>query len=126
MEPVEINAGAWYLRAPRDDDRLSDVPALADLFALHGRAPADPAGFVDEVHGGWRDESRFVWAVAVPTTGELAAVIGFRAAEGVARLAGVARAGFDESLTETAGSVARFAEGALGLSPTDLVTGEYP
>ena len=31
VEPVEINAGAWYLRAPRDDDLIDDRPALADL-----------------------------------------------------------------------------------------------
>ena len=24
MEPVEINAGAWYLRAPRDDELIDD------------------------------------------------------------------------------------------------------
>jgi len=31
MEPVEINAGAWYLRALRADDRVDDRPALAEL-----------------------------------------------------------------------------------------------
>ncbi len=31
MEPVEINAGAWYLRALRADDRIDDRPALAEL-----------------------------------------------------------------------------------------------
>lgn len=31
MEPIEINAGAWYLRALRADDRMDDRPSLADL-----------------------------------------------------------------------------------------------
>ena len=31
MEPVEINAGTWYLRALRADDRVDDRPALAEL-----------------------------------------------------------------------------------------------
>jgi hypothetical protein len=31
MEPVEINAGQWYLRALRADSRINDRPALADL-----------------------------------------------------------------------------------------------
>ena len=29
--PVEINAGQWYLRGLRADDRIDDRPALADL-----------------------------------------------------------------------------------------------
>src|SRR5689334_5797055 len=29
MEAIEINAGAWYLRALRADDRIDDRPALA-------------------------------------------------------------------------------------------------
>ena len=28
MEPIEINAGAWYLRALRADERVDDRPAL--------------------------------------------------------------------------------------------------
>ena len=31
MEPVEINAGTWYLRALRADDRIDDRPGLAEL-----------------------------------------------------------------------------------------------
>ena len=28
MEPVEINAGSWYLRALRADERIDDRPAV--------------------------------------------------------------------------------------------------
>lgn len=31
MEPVEINAGQWYLRGLRADGRIDDRPALVDL-----------------------------------------------------------------------------------------------
>jgi hypothetical protein len=30
VKPVEINAGAWYLRALRDDNVIDDRRALAD------------------------------------------------------------------------------------------------
>ena len=33
MEPVEINAGAYYLRQLRADDLIDDRPALVDAFA---------------------------------------------------------------------------------------------
>ena len=69
MEAVEVNAGAWYLRALRDDDRLSDVPALTLLGVDR------PAEYVAATDRGWADESQLTWAVCVPTTGELAAVV---------------------------------------------------
>ena len=53
MEPVEINAGAWYLRALRAEDR----PALAEL------------GETDV------DYTAYSWALCEPTTGELLAEI---------------------------------------------------
>ncbi|MCF8607876.1 hypothetical protein L5I01_31420 [Gordonia sp. HY442] len=115
MEPVEVFAGAWYLRALRDDDRLSDVGALA-RFDI-----ADPADYVRDANRGWADESRFVWAVCVPTTGETVALIGVvPTGDDTADLVGVARDGHAEALSDAAGPVARFAEGALGLTTDEL------
>ena len=111
MDPVEINAGSWYLRALRADDRVSDVPALADLGV------PDPYDHVVSSARNWADETTFVWAVCVPTTGELIALIGV-AEDG--RMFGRARSGYVDALSESVPVVARFATGALGLevSPT--------
>ncbi|GAC69782.1 hypothetical protein [Gordonia soli] len=125
MQAVEINAGTWYLRALRADDRISDVPALSDLGI------DDPNSFVVAADAGWATESRFVWAVCIPTTGELIALIGVdRGHAGgldgtVGRLWGSARAGHDAALTAAEGPVGRFADSALGLrvgpcEPMDL------
>ena len=110
MQPVEINAGSWYLRGLRADDRLSDVPALADLGC-----PV-PAAYISDTDRGWADETRCVWAVCEPTTGELLAVIGV-GTSGIgdaARLSGLARREGQAALDAAVAPVRRFAEGALG------------
>jgi hypothetical protein len=43
VEPVEINSGAWYLRAPRQDDLIDDRPALALLGEMLAEVALDPA-----------------------------------------------------------------------------------
>lgn len=111
MEAVEINAGAWYLRALRDDDRLSDVPALRLLGV------ADPADYVRDADAAWADESRLTWAICVPTTGELAALIGVDSA-GVT--AGIARDEFAEALAAAVDPATRCAAALLGVAPTPL------
>ena len=124
MTAVEINAGAWYLRALRHDDRLSDVPALADLGL------PDPAGYVagtaadnDDALVRAADESvRCVWAVAEPTTGELVALVGVSGVpEGPAAVRGLARADFAAALDDVLPVVRRYAEQALGLRPGELI-----
>lgn len=120
MQPVEINAGTWYLRGLRADGRLSDIPALTDLGV------ADPLGYTEVVAHGWADATLFTWAVCIPTTGELIAVIGVRDDAGAAVLAGCARVGYDEALAAAVGPVTRFAEGALGLSPPAALLDEIP
>lgn len=129
MTPVEINAGAWYLRALRADDRLSDLPALTDL------ALADPAGYLaqvlaaDDAHPAAAPESdadparaavRCVWAVCIPATGELAAVIGVRGTPEQSELRGLHRPGLGAALTESAPAVLRYAQQGLGLTPGSL------
>jgi hypothetical protein len=68
VEPVEINAGEYYLRAFRRDDRINDVPAVVTAFAddetrrymprmgLHNEAAAEI--FVEYLTHGWVYEQR--------------------------------------------------------------------
>ncbi|MBD0863773.1 hypothetical protein IA539_21595 [Gordonia sp. zg691] len=109
MQPVEINAGTWYLRSLRADERITDVPALSRLGV------DDPAAYVAAADADWEAETRFVWAVCVPTTGELVALIGVTPDGSTARLWGQARDGYDEALDAAVGPVTRFVEGALDL-----------
>ncbi|MGV9824511.1 hypothetical protein [Gordonia sp. NPDC003429] len=140
MEPVEINAGSWYLRGLRADDRLSDAAALAELGV------DDPARYVASSDAGWRDETTFTWAVCVPTTGELIALIGLTPAadatksgaaqsdaapsgteeSGAAVLSGCCRAGGADAMTAAVAPVSRFAAGALGLSVTGALIDAIP
>ena len=113
MEPIEINAGGWYLRALRADDRIDDRPALAD------------GGITDPDHvarraAEWAEETHFSWAVCIPTTAEMVAEIGVRPdADGTALVTGWARAGYESALSEGLEAVRRFTSGALGLVPRD-------
>ncbi len=119
MDPVEINAGAWYLRALRDDERVTDVPALSSLVdtsVLDGDAPARA---VARAADGWRDGTRLSWAVCVPTTGEMVALVVLVPddASGTARLiTGTTPAdGAHDALSAGLAAVGRFSDGALGL-----------
>ncbi|GAB20759.1 hypothetical protein GOEFS_128_00270 [Gordonia effusa NBRC 100432] len=107
MEPVEINAGTWYLRALRDDTRVTDVPALTELGIT------DPTGFVVSAARGWADESRFTWAVCEPTTGELMSLIVVDAEPPA--LTGRARPGQQHTLDDAVPVITRFAVGALDI-----------
>lgn len=108
MEPVEINAGGWYLRALRADERVDDRPALAD-------GGIDDPDYVADRARGWADETHLSWAVCEPTTGELLAEVGLTPDGDTATLTGWARPGADNPLAAASAAVRRFAEGALGL-----------
>lgn len=79
MEPTEINAGAWYLRALRADDRVDDRPALLTLaddpatgLARRGVTDLDGAGrWVQQATDGWAAGTRCSWAVCEPSTGAM-------------------------------------------------------
>ncbi|MBY4569488.1 hypothetical protein ACN95_05525 [Gordonia sihwensis] len=114
MEAVEINAGAWYLRALRHDERLSDVPAL-ELLGV-----GDPVEYIRAADAAWADESRLTWAVCVPTTGELAALIGVDAAGSVA---GLARDGYDAALAAAVDPATRCASALLDVEVAALRSG---
>ena len=105
MEPVEINAGAWYLRALRADDRVDDRPALADL----GEHRAD---HVNVLAAHWDSDTLYSWAVCEPTTGELLAEVTLDPAtrEVVTR----SRPGHADAAQTGADAVTRFAAAMLG------------
>lgn len=106
MEPVEINAGSWYLRALRADDRVDDRPALADL------GETDP-GHVARRTAQWADDTAYSWAVCEPTTGELLAEVTLDPVSGA--VSQRIRPGYDDAAHAAADAVGRFAAGALGL-----------
>lgn len=111
MEPIEINAGAWYLRALRADERIDDRPALA------AGGITDP-DYVVRRGAEWDDETHLSWAVCEPTTAEMVAEIGVTPGDdGTAAVSGWARPGYEEALAAGSVAVRRFTEAALGLRP---------
>lgn len=93
---------------PRADDRVDDRAALADL------GEADP-DYVATAAAGWADDSRYLWAVCEPTTGELLAEVTLTPASG--EITSRHRTGHGQAATTGAQAVSRFAAGALGLTP---------
>ena len=81
VEPVEINAGAYYLRQLRADDRIDDRLSLVDSFAdselrrfvTRWRIDdvADATAYVARRAEEWEQDERCSWAVAEPTSGDL-------------------------------------------------------
>lgn len=104
MEPVEINAGAWYLRTLRADDRVDDRPALADL----GETAAD---YVARRTAQWAADSCYTWAVCEPTTGELLAEVTLD--PGTGAIGTRARPGHADAAQTAADAVRRFADATL-------------
>ncbi|MCW4352346.1 hypothetical protein ONR57_03420 [Hoyosella sp. YIM 151337] len=116
MEPIEINAGEWYLRALRCDERVDDGPALAE----HG--VADPARYVASASRAWTDESRFSWAVCEPTSGEMlgeVALVPLGEPDERVALTAWHNPGHAQAVETARAAVRRFAEGALGMHVTD-------
>ncbi|RMI31718.1 hypothetical protein [Nocardia stercoris] len=111
MEPIEINAGGWYLRALRADERIDDRPALADGGIV------DPS-YVERRNREWAEESRYSWAVCVPTTAELVAeIVVTPKSDRTADISGWCRVGHAPALDAGLAAVQRFVVGALGLQP---------
>lgn len=101
MEQVEINAGAWYLRALRADERIDDRPALAEL----GETAAD---YVRTRAAQWESDTMYSWAVCEPTTGEMLAEVTFAPATGLIGLR--ARRGYVDAAQAAGDAVRRFAD----------------
>ncbi|GAB2702594.1 hypothetical protein [Nocardia thraciensis] len=111
MEPIEINAGGWYLRALRADDRIDDRPALAD------GGITDPDYVVRRARE-WEEQTRYSWAVCEPTTAEMVAeIVVTPNADGTADISGWSRESYDAALESGQHAVRRFVAGALGLRP---------
>jgi hypothetical protein len=108
LDPIEINAGQWYLRGLRADSRIDDRPALADLGIT------DP-DHVAHAAARWSADTGYTWAVCDVTTGELLADVTLDLATG--EIATRARAGHTAAAAAAAESVARFAE-AIVVVPT--------
>jgi hypothetical protein len=107
MEPVEINAGAWYLRGLRDDDLIDDRPALADL------GETDP-DYITRRSAQWASDTYYTWAVCEPTTGELLAEVMLDPV--TARVHSRSRTGHTDAAMIRETSVRRFAGAVLGLT----------
>jgi hypothetical protein len=101
VEPVEINAGAWYLRAPRQDELIDDRPSLADL------GETDP-DYVTRCSTRWSSDTGYTWAVCEPTTGEMLAEVTLAPATGLIGLR--ARPGHAEAAQAAGDAVRRFAD----------------
>jgi RimJ/RimL family protein N-acetyltransferase len=127
---VEINAGRYYLRALRADDRIDDRQTIIEAFAdPESRRWLSHLDIADLAHAqayitrraeGWVDETRFSWAVADPLTGDL---LGEVLLKDVDLAAGTAEAGCwahpkargRGMTTEALGAILQFGFGALGL-----------
>lgn len=137
MEPVEINAGACYLRAFRADDRLDDRPALVEAFAdavMRKYVPQYTVGnlvqageYIEVRAKGWADDDRCTWAIAEPTTGVLIGEVGLKnlasddAGVGEAAIwihPGARRRGVAAAAL---GAAVRFGFGAVDLTRVDYV-----
>ncbi|MCT7660867.1 hypothetical protein [Mycobacterium deserti] len=107
MEPVEINAGAWYLRALRHDELMDDRPALAELGETD-------SGYVSTCSAQWASDTRYTWAVCEPTTGEMLAEVIVDPTTATVRTR--ARQGHADAAAIAEQSVRRFAAAMLGLA----------
>ncbi|WP_018682401.1 GNAT family N-acetyltransferase [Actinokineospora enzanensis] len=130
MEPVEINAGAYYLRALRDDARIDDRPRVVEGFTdpvsrqwlahikVHDLASAGE--YIERRAADWAHETRLSWAVADPLTGVLLGEVQLKELD---LAGGTAEAGCwahpdargKGMTTEALAAIIRFGFGALGL-----------
>lgn len=129
MEPVEINAGAWYLRPLRADDRIDDRPAVlascrdAEICRWRHRPPPDTAGvdaYIRRRARDWARDERLSWAVCAPTTGEMLGEVELAALDlgmGTADVTcwALAAARGQGMITTAVSAVLRFGFGGLGL-----------
>ncbi|GAA1358058.1 GNAT family N-acetyltransferase [Saccharothrix algeriensis] len=124
MEPVDINAGEFYLRQLRSDDRVDDRAALVGggRFA----APGAAAAHIAERRRQWEEDETCSWAVceqlsnaavgeiAVSTTGELFCwITPARRGKGIATQAVQAVTGFGFGFLDL-GSITAEIAGAAG------------
>jgi RimJ/RimL family protein N-acetyltransferase len=136
VEPVEINAGTYYLRQLRADDRIDDRQSLVDSFAdtelrrfvTRWRIDdlSDATDYVARRAEEWEQDERCSWAVAEPTSGDLLGEVdlirldpGWRLAEAGCWVAPAWR-GKGVAATALAAAL-RFGEAVLELRQVDYV-----
>ncbi|HWE89206.1 MAG TPA: GNAT family N-acetyltransferase [Pseudonocardiaceae bacterium] len=139
MDPVEINAGSYYLRQLRSDERMDDRAALIAAFdddlmrqwvsryRITNLIDADE--YITERAQQWAKDLRCSWAVAEPTTGNVVGEVGLAhldltngTAEASCWVAPDWR-GRGVAATALAASL-RFGYGALGLRRVDYIHAE--
>ncbi|MFD4255421.1 hypothetical protein ACFWQL_37310 [Amycolatopsis thermoflava] len=107
MEPVEINAGRYYLRQLRSDDQLDDRPALT------AAGVTAPSQYVARRAREWARDESYAWVIADPRTGTMLGEVVL----GTDGTIEVWTSPDDEVAERDAvAAVARFAAGALGLA----------
>lgn len=135
MQPVEINAGTYYLRQLRADDLLDDRPALVAAFTdpEHRRfvqkdvsTLAAAGEYIALRAEEWERAQRCSWAVAEPTTGALLGEVGLKNLDLDAGTAEASvwthpQARGRGIATTTLSAVLRFGFGALGLRAVDYL-----
>ena len=72
MEPIEVNAGGFYLRALRVDERIDDTAAVGSILEL---SPERALARIDEFTRGWAEETELSWAVCEQTDVTCLAII---------------------------------------------------
>lgn len=72
MEPFDINAGRFYLRALHQQSFFDDSAALAELI------PPTPIRHAEEAESGWMSNTLYSWAVCEQTSPDLLALITYR------------------------------------------------
>ena len=136
-DPVEINAGSWYLRPLRADDRIDDRPAVvascADPEICRWRSRPDPdlveaMAYIRQRAGEWERDERCTWAVCEPTTGEMLGEVELTSLDldhGTAEAAcwALPRARGRGMTTTALSAVLRFGFGGLGLQCVGLRLG---
>jgi RimJ/RimL family protein N-acetyltransferase len=116
VDPIEINAGTYYLRQLRTDNLLDDS------ITLRANGFPDPQAHIVARADGWHTDTAHTWAIAEPTTGALLGEVGLidvheNAARAICWIApqrrrtGIARIAL--------GSVLRFGFGPLDLRTID-------
>lgn len=139
MEPVEINAGTYYLRQYRADDRLDDRPALIEAFAdpemrrfvpqYTVRTLGQADDYIAARNEGWQSDKRCTWVIAEPTTGHLIGEVGLKNLDLEGHFGEIAvwvhpTARGNGVATTSVDAAVRFGFGALELNAIDYVSAE--
>ncbi|MCF4005689.1 hypothetical protein L1O03_00640 [Corynebacterium uropygiale] len=72
MEPFDINAGRFYLRALHEQSFFDDSATLAAL------TPPTSIHHAEEAESGWMEDRLYSWAVCEQTSPDLLALVTYR------------------------------------------------